>query len=419
MPFSSLGLRPELTAALQRHFSAPTEIQTLSVPAALGNQDIFALAQTGSGKTLAFGLPLIEKSLNQPKLTSSIVLTPTRELAGQITHSINAIASDAAIENEAGITCLTLTGGCDIDEQLEQLRSKPNIVVATPGRLLELMTAHDIAFETLQSVVLDEADRMLDMGFWPDVSKLLTLLPSKRQVMMFSATFPQELEQKAQHFLFEPQRIQAQAIEDDVSERINESLYLVNKGSKANVLIAQLQLHKSKQTLVFVGAKDNADAICKKLSKAGIPSAALHGNKEQSEREDTLSKFKSGEIQALVSTDLLARGIHIESLPLVINFDLPSDPKTYTHRVGRTARAGQNGTAISLVCHGETAYLEAIRTHTERELPLTELEGFPVTDKPSSGNSKRAPRDKQANRRTNKKTSIKQFRGKPRGKKPQ
>lgn len=413
MTFSSLNLNENLVSTLEQIFTAPTEIQTLSIPDGIKNRDIFALAQTGSGKTLAFGLALIEKAMKDNSKISSIVLTPTRELASQVGQSIESIAS------LVGVNTLTLVGGVDKALQVEQLKQQiPNIIVVTPGRLLELISEKALETNTVKSLVLDEADRLLDMGFWPDVNTIVGLLPKKRQTMMFSATFSDELKQKATTMLFQPKHIQATAKQDNVTERINETLYLVNKGSKTKALISQLTQLKAKQVLVFVGAKDNADAVCKKLNKAGIISAALHGDKGQAARQETLTQFKSGEVHALVATDLLARGVHIDDLPLVINMELPNDAKTYVHRIGRTARAGKNGMAVSLVCHGEQAYLESIREHTGRPLQLRELEGFPVTDKPASGESKRSPRDKQANRRTNKKSSIKQFKSKHNPRKP-
>ncbi|QIA65862.1 DEAD/DEAH box helicase [Vibrio astriarenae] len=415
MTFSSLNLNAKLVSVLEQAFSTPTEIQTLSLPEAVKNRDIFAMAQTGSGKTLAFGLALIDQAMKDNSTLSSIVLTPTRELASQVGKSIESIASLLEVNT------LTLMGGVDKTLQVKQLKQQtPNIIVATPGRLLELISEKALETNTIKSLVLDEADRLLDMGFWPDVNTIVGLLPKKRQTMMFSATFSNELKQKATAMLFQPKRIKAKAKakQDNVTERINETLYLVNKGSKTKALISRLTQLQAKQALVFVGAKDNADAVCKKLNKAGIVSAALHGDKDQTARQETLAQFKSGEIHTLVATDLLARGVHIDDLPLVINMELPSDAKTYVHRIGRTARAGKNGIVVSLVCHGEQAYLEAIREHTGRSLQLRELEGFPVTDKPASGESKRAPRDKQANRRTNKKSSVKQFKSNKPSRKP-
>ncbi|PMG40000.1 DEAD/DEAH box helicase [Vibrio breoganii] len=405
MPFSQLTLCSELSDTLQANFTTPTEVQSQAIPAILGRKDVFAIAQTGSGKTLAYGLAILEQVRLQPCSTQAIILVPTRELATQVCDTLEPYA------NTVDITALSLCGGIDKEWQKEQLLLTPEILVATPGRLLDLLKDQSIDVSRLSAFVLDEADRLLDMGFWPDIQEIVSLLPPKRQTLMFSATFSEKLETQAKGLLHSPKRIQTN-VANSVVEGIEETLYLVNKGSKTNALIAQLKQHNWSQVLVFIGAKDNADALCKKLTKAGISVAALHGNKSQQEREETLELFKQRKVNVLIATDLLARGIHVQSLPVVINFELPSNAEVYVHRVGRTARAGEQGVAISLVCHGETEYLSAIRQLTLRELPLEELEGFPVTDKPSSGQSKRAPRDKKANRRTNSKKSVKQFQGK-------
>ncbi|PMP05423.1 DEAD/DEAH box helicase [Vibrio breoganii] len=405
MPFSQLTLCSELSDALQANFTAPTEVQSQAIPAILGRKDVLAIAQTGTGKTLAYGLAILEQVRLQPCSTQAIILVPTRELATQVCDTLEPYA------NTVDITALSLCGGIDKEWQKEQLLLTPEILVATPGRLLDLLKDQSIDVSRLSAFVLDEADRLLDMGFWPDIQEIVSLLPPKRQTLMFSATFSEKLETQAMGLLHSPKRIQTN-VANSVVEGIEETLYLVNKGSKTNALIAQLKQHNWSQVLVFIGAKDNADALCKKLTKAGISVAALHGNKSQQEREETLELFKQRKVNVLIATDLLARGIHVQSLPVVINFELPSNAEVYVHRVGRTARAGEQGVAISLVCHGETEYLSAIRQLTLRELPLEELEGFPVTDKPSSGQSKRAPRDKKANRRTNSKKSVKQFQGK-------
>ncbi|MEZ9925925.1 DEAD/DEAH box helicase [Vibrio breoganii] len=405
MPFSQLTLCSELSDTLQANFTTPTEVQSQAIPAILGRKDVLAIAQTGSGKTLAYGLAILEQVRLQPCSTQAIILVPTRELATQVCDTLEPYA------NTVDITALSLCGGIDKEWQKEQLLLTPEILVATPGRLLDLLKDQSIDLSRLSAFVLDEADRLLDMGFWPDIQEIVSLLPPKRQTLMFSATFSEKLETQAMGLLHSPKRIQTN-VANSVVEGIEETLYLVNKGSKTNALIAQLKQHNWSQVLVFIGAKDNADALCKKLTKAGISVAALHGNKSQQEREETLELFKQRKVNVLIATDLLARGIHVQSLPVVINFELPSNAEVYVHRVGRTARAGEQGVAISLVCHGETEYLSAIRQLTLRELPLEELEGFPVTDKPSSGQSKRAPRDKKANRRTNSKKSVKQFQGK-------
>ncbi|CAM3169442.1 DEAD/DEAH box helicase [Vibrio rarus] len=405
MPYSNLALCPELSTLLLSHFKAPTEVQSLAIPAILQQLDVLTIAQTGSGKTLAYGLALLEKTRLNPCSTQAIVLVPTRELAQQVSEAIQPFA------NAVDVSVLALCGGSDKQVQKQQLLLSPEILVATPGRLLDLLMDQAIDLHHLHCLILDEADRLLDMGFWPDIQKITALLPKKHQTLMFSATFSAELEAQASQMLYQPKRIQT-AVTNSVVDGIQENLYLVNKGSKANVLIAQIKQQQWSQVLVFISAKDNADALCKKLTKAGITCAALHGNKTQQQRQQTLEQFKQHNVTVLIATDLLARGIDVQQLPVVINFDLPHSAEVYVHRVGRTARAGQQGLAISLVCHGEIESLSAIRQLTQRELPLYELEAFPVTDKPSSGQSKRAPRDKKANRRTQNKKSVKQFKSK-------
>lgn len=408
MTFSKLNLSAQTLAALPPSVSSPTDIQIQAIPPAISGKDILALAQTGSGKTFAYGIPLIEQVKSDLVGIQAIVLVPTRELAFQVKDAIACLSMNLGIQVEA------LCGGIDKETQLKQLENGTQIIVATTGRLLDLLEDGHLITDQVQSLVFDEADRLLEMGFWPDVKNILARLPKKRQTMMFSATLPQLLEAQVSQVLFKPIRIEAH-VANSVVETINETLYLVNKGSKTQALISLLQSNQWKQVLVFIGAKDNADALTKKVTKAGITVSSLHGNKSQEERENTLKAFKNGDIQVLIATDLLARGVHIDALPTVINFELPNHAPVYVHRVGRTARAGQSGLALSLVCHGESDALEAIRTLTERALPLASLDGFPVTDKPSTGERKRPPRDKQANRRSAKKRSIKQF--KPRGNK--
>ncbi|TOM63318.1 DEAD/DEAH box helicase [Vibrio parahaemolyticus] len=403
MPFSTLSLSSELIHALPKDFKKPTDIQALAIPELLAGQDLLALANTGSGKTLAYGLPLLEKLSVNPE-QKALILVPTRELAMQVSEAINQVGQ--ALELNAVCLC----GGVDKEQQQQALATNPHILVATTGRLVDLAN-NGLDLSNVQYLVLDEADRLLDMGFWPDVQNIAGLISNQRQTAMFSATFSDELKGKAKLLMQAPKQVAAHQ-ENSTNQDIVETLYLVNKGSKTKALIELIQKNAWTQALVFIGAKENADGLAKKLNKAGISANALHGNKSQDEREDALAQFKSGQMQVLIATDLLARGIHIEQLPVVINFELPMHAETYVHRVGRTARAGEQGVAMSLVCHGEMDALNTIRHLTQRALPVQDLVGFPVTDKPSTGESKRAPRDKKANRRTHAKKSIKQFQGK-------
>ncbi|MFL0931609.1 DEAD/DEAH box helicase [Vibrio parahaemolyticus] len=403
MPFSTLSLSSELIHALPKDFKKPTDIQALAIPELLAGQDLLALANTGSGKTLAYGLPLLEKLSVNPE-QKALILVPTRELAMQVSEAINQVGQ--ALDLNAVCLC----GGVDKEQQQQALATNPHILVATTGRLVDLAN-NGLDLSKVHYLVLDEADRLLDMGFWPDVQNIAGQISNQRQTAMFSATFSDELKDKAKLLMQAPKQVAAHQ-ENSTNQDIAETLYLVNKGSKAKALIELIQKNAWTQALVFIGAKENADGLAKKLNKAGISTNALHGDKSQAEREAALAQFKSGQAQVLIATDLLARGIHIEQLPVVINFELPMHAETYVHRVGRTARAGEQGVAISLVCHGEMDALNAIRHLTQRALPVQDLVGFPVTDKPSTGESKRAPRDKKANRRTNAKKSIKQFQGK-------
>ncbi|HGF4964554.1 TPA: DEAD/DEAH box helicase [Vibrio parahaemolyticus] len=403
MPFSTLSLSSELIHALPKDFKKPTDIQALAIPELLAGQDLLALANTGSGKTLAYGLPLLEKLSVNPE-QKALILVPTRELAMQVSEAINQVGQ--VLELNAVCLC----GGVDKEQQQQALATNPHILVATTGRLVDLAN-NGLDLSKVHYLVLDEADRLLDMGFWPDVQNIAMQTSNQRQTAMFSATFSDELKGKVKLLMQAPKQVAAHQ-ENSTNQDIVETLYMVNKGSKTKALIELIQKNAWTQALVFIGAKENADGLAKKLNKAGISTNALHGNKSQDEREEALAQFKSGQMQVLIATDLLARGIHIEQLPVVINFELPMHAETYVHRVGRTARAGEQGVAMSLVCHGEIDALNAIRHLTQRALPVQDLVGFPVTDKPSTGESKRAPRDKKANRRTHAKKSIKQFQGK-------
>lgn len=405
MTFDELALAPALLLLLPAALEKPTPIQQLAIPAALSGRDLLALARTGSGKTLAFGLPLLQRLDAASDRVQGLVLVPTRELASQVSAALQEIADGL------GVRLLTLCGGVAQEWQERELALGPQLLVATPGRLRDLLAQQTLGLGALRMLVLDEADRLLEMGFWPDIQWLMKAMPEARQQMLFSATLPVELESLASGLLQDPVRIEAELLNSLVND-IEERLYLVNRSSKVPALIALLEAGEWPQVLVFISARDDADGVAKKLARAGMTVAALHGNKDQATREQALADFKEGRVRVLVATDLMARGIHVEALPVVINLDLPEHAPVYVHRIGRTARAGQSGLAISLTCHGDGEALEGIRALTGRPLPLAALAGFPVTDKPASGESKRAPRDKQANRRTQGKRSIKQFKGK-------
>lgn len=429
LTFAELGVNSALCLVLPTALKHPTRVQQLAIPAILAGRDVLALSQTGSGKTLAFGLPLLQilwQQIAEQTMAKSVpaanplalVLVPTRELAQQVTIALHALASKLSSSLNIQLLC----GGIAQEEQLAELAAKPQFVVATPGRLLDLCTQSYIRLDSIKYLVLDEADRLLEMGFWPDVQKLMTMMPKRKQTLLFSATLPEALDSLVGKLLSNnPLRVEA-STRNAVAAEIEEQLYLVNKGSKAQALIALLKQYQWPQVLVFISARDDADAIAKRLVKAGINAAALHGEKDQTVRSQTLADFKANRIQVVVATDLMARGIHVDALPVVINLDLPTSAPVYVHRIGRTARAGAKGLAISLVCHGEMPSLTAIRNLTARELPLASLADFPVTDKPSERARedgaehkvapKRPPRDKQANRRSINKHSVKAFKGK-------
>ncbi|WP_434928490.1 DEAD/DEAH box helicase [Shewanella sp. HL-SH2] len=403
MGFSLFTLNPKLVKSLPSLVIEPSAIQKQAIPAILSGKDVLALAQTGSGKTYAFGLPILHRIAALQSGTSklgqqtpnilAVIIAPTRELAAQVCQNLTPLAQAVDLRVDA------LCGGEDITQQVERLTSPAELIVATPGRLLALAQQGVIQFEQLQCVVFDEADRLLDMGFIADINALLALMP-KRQTLMFSATMPATLDELVKTVLSSSTiRLEANALNSAV-EDISQTIYHVNKGSKAKILIEQIKLHHWSQVLVFVNAKDDADALCRKLLKAGINAAALHGDKDQALRSQTLNDFKTQQLSVLVATDVMARGIHIDALPVVINFDLPNQAEVYVHRIGRTARAGLSGVALSLVSHLELVSLEAIRQLTGHVLPLTTLADFPVTDLVTNSTSKRAPRDKKANRRT-------------------
>ncbi|WP_299568765.1 DEAD/DEAH box helicase [uncultured Shewanella sp.] len=403
MSFSSFLLNPMLVGALPASVVKPTEVQRKAIPEVLNGRDVIALAQTGSGKTYAFGLPILHSiNQNQSMGLSAVIIVPTRELAKQVADGLSQVS--AVINVRVELVC----GGEDIELQKERLSTNADVIVATPGRLLALVTQGVVQFDDLKYLVLDEADRLLEMGFIADIKALIAQMP-KRQTLLFSATMPDELNVLTQQILSNKSVSVEADVVNTIVEDITQTIYHINKGSKAKAIIELIKHNDWAQVIVFVNAKDDADALCKKLLKAKINSASLHSNKEQAQRSQILEKFKAKQLTALVATDVLARGIHIEALPVVINFELPEQASVYVHRIGRTARAGLSGKAISFISHAEMQRLAAIRELTTQALPLSELEGYPVTDKQVDPNSTRPAKDKQANRRTAKKRSSRDF----------
>ncbi len=409
--FDELALRGELVEALHRMgFQSPTEVQQRVIPAALAGTDLQICAPTGSGKTASFLLPLLQQlpwSGEQASEPQALVLVPTRELASQVAQVAQTLLADQA----SAPRVRQVQGGEALEEQIAALAVGCELLIATPGRLLELLRQSAVRLDRVRQLVLDEADRLLEMGFRRELEAILSQLPARAQTLLFSATFAPEVQALADSLLQAPQAISLRpAVESGVRQSLG---YLVNKGSKAMLLLQLLREQPEPRALVFVNRRDTADSLVKRLQKQGWAAAALHSGKLQEERSAALARLQSGELQLLVATDLAARGLDIEALPLVINFELPEMAAVYVHRIGRTARAGRCGLAISLIAHGDRPALASIEALLGASLPLMTHPDFPETDQPAaSEGGKRPPRDKQANRRTAQKRSIKQFVGK-------
>ncbi len=374
MSFKQLGLAPPLLRAVEESgYERPTPIQTQAIPPALAGRDILGCAQTGTGKTAAFSLPILQRldasAGDEPSLRSLIV-TPTRELAAQIGASMSTYGKHLELWHTV------VFGGVSDKPQIHELREGVDALVATPGRLLDLMNRGEINLSSIEIFVLDEADQMLDMGFLPDIRRIVAKLPRKRQTMFFSATMPDSIRELAQTLLVEPVEVAVARISEpaDVEQRI----YFVDKGDKRKLLLDLLRQDKSvERSLVFSRTKHGANRIAKHLSAAGIMTAAIHGNKSQGARTRALEAFRSGELRVLVATDIAARGLDIDAVSHVINFDLPNVPETYVHRIGRTARAGASGIAISFCDLEEREYLEDIERLIRKHIPRVEDHGYP------------------------------------------
>ena len=368
MSFSKLDLEKSLLLAVQEAgFVHPTPIQTEAIPLILSGRDLLACAPTGTGKTAAFALPLIQRletswTAVREIRVRSLILSPTRELAIQLFQAFSAFATHTELQVNL------LHGGVDLEEQIETLRVGTDILVATPGRLLDILNRKALKLDQVEVFVVDEADRMLDLGFAPDIRKLAQLLPTHRQALFFSATMPKEAVRLANSFLRKPVRISTDP--RAVAENIEKKLYFVEKSDKASLLAWLLQSMELNRVLVFCRTRRGADLLGERLEKEGLPVAVLHGNKIQRTRENMLRRFKEGSCPILVSTDLAARGIDVEDLPLIINFDLPNEPETFIHRIGRTARAGASGVALSFCDPTEKGYLREILRHLGSEIPV-------------------------------------------------
>jgi len=374
MTFNDLGLSKNILKAIaEKGYTKPSVIQKKAIPLVLKGKDLLASAQTGTGKTAGFVLPIIqlleESKHAKYRPIRALILTPTRELAAQIQENI------VAYSVYTDIRSTVIFGGVKPQKQIDAIRRGVDILVATPGRLLDLENQNKLSLKRVDFLVLDEADRMLDMGFQRDINKILALLPKKRQNLLFSATFSNEIKKLANNFLDAPVMVKA-AVENSTVDKIIQKAYRTDKSLKTNLIIKLISDGNWQQVLVFTRTKHGANRLCKKMIAKGIQAAAIHGNKSQSARTKALSGFKDGSIRVLVATDIAARGLDIPLLPHVINFELPNIAEDYVHRIGRTGRAGANGEAISLVSSDEISYLRSIEKLLGEKLIMTEMEGF-------------------------------------------
>ncbi|AIM36251.1 DEAD/DEAH box helicase [Sphingobacterium sp. ML3W] len=371
MQFQDLKLIAPILKALDAvGYTTPTPIQEQAIPIIFRKNDLLGCAQTGTGKTAAFAIPIIQmlsysKVKTAKKNIRALVLTPTRELAIQIEENFNQYSKDLPIKN------LVIFGGVGQQPQRDALKKGVDILIATPGRLLDLYGQGYIDFKHLEFFVLDEADRMLDMGFIHDVKKLIKIIPEKRQTLFFSATMPPEIQKLSSHILVDPIKVEVTP-ESSTAEKIQQEVYYVKKNDKKDLLIHILKEKNVGHALVFSKTKHGADRIVKDLEKKNIQAAAIHGNKSQSARQNALKNFKDRTLRVLVATDIAARGIDIDELAFVINYDLPNIPESYVHRIGRTGRAGKDGKAISFCDEEEYAFLLDIQKSIRMEIPLVE-----------------------------------------------
>jgi ATP-dependent RNA helicase RhlE len=373
--FESLGLAPALLRALaEEGYTEPTPIQIAAIPAALEGRDLLAGAQTGTGKTAAFALPLLDRLYvsdrrkSEPKTPRALVLTPTRELAAQVHDSIRTYG------RHLGARSMTVFGGVGMGPQIDGLRRGSDILVATPGRLIDHLQQRTVNLSRIEVLILDEADRMLDMGFLPSIRRILSAVPKQRVTWLFSATFAPAIKTLAADFMRDPIEIQV-AKPNSVAATVTHVVHPVD-GDRKKDLLLHLLSNDARQTLVFGRTKHGADKLAKILEKGGIRTAAIHGNKSQNQRTRALADFKNGKVAVLVATDIAARGLDIDQLPMVINFELPMVAEDYVHRIGRTGRAGAEGLAISLVSRDEESRLREIRKMLKQDIAIENIAGF-------------------------------------------
>ncbi len=389
MSFASLGLSaPILAAVEEKGYDTPSPIQAQAIPAILEGKDVMAAAQTGTGKTAGFTLPLLELLSKgpqaKPNQARALVLTPTRELAAQVSESVATYGKNLPLRSTV------VFGGVKINPQMMKLRQGVDVLVATPGRLLDLYNQRAVRFDQLEVLILDEADRMLDMGFIHDIKKILAVLPKKRQNLMFSATFSGEIRNLAKGLVNDPVEISVSP-RNTTATSVEQWICVVDKNQKPAILTKLIQDNDWKQVLVFNRTKHGANRLTKQLEAQGINAAAIHGNKSQGARTKALAEFKSGKVRVLVATDIAARGLDIDQLPQVVNFELPNVPEDYIHRIGRTGRAGATGQAVSLVSEDETKQLFDIERLTQTLLTRKLIAGYkPVHDVPESRLNQRA-----------------------------
>src|SRR5450759_1327204 len=379
MHFESLNIiEPILKSLKEEGYTIPTPIQVQAIPIVLQGTDLIGCAQTGTGKTAAFAVPILQllsrnKSFDKKKKIRSLIVTPTRELAIQIEESFKAYG------RHTGLTCTVVFGGVNQNPQTNSLRTGVDILVATHGRLLDLMNRGFLSLKDMEIFVLDEADRMLDRGFIHDVRKILAALPQKRQSLFFSATMPPEIVKLAGSIVYKPVKVEVTPSASTV-DIVNQFVYFIDKGNKNSLLIELLKDDKIKTALVFTRTKFGADKVVRVLKKKNISAEAIHGNKAQNARQRALSNFKAQTTRVLVATDIAARGIDVEDLEFVINYEIPNISETYVHRIGRTGRAGANGTAISFCDADEKAYLKDIEKLITKKIQVVDDHPFPLID---------------------------------------
>ncbi|MCL9777144.1 DEAD/DEAH box helicase [Vibrio methylphosphonaticus] len=381
--FNELGLIPPLLARLtELEYQQPTPIQAQAIPSVLAGRDLIAGANTGSGKTATFALPLLQQLHDEkPSMSKStkgnyvtgLILVPTRELAKQVADTIRSYA----VHFNGAIKTVAVFGGVSANTQMLSLRGGTDILVATPGRLLDLISSNAIKLDKVKTLVLDEADRMLSLGFTEELTKLLALVPQRKQTLLFSATFPEQVQTLTQGLLNNPVEIQLQSAD---ASTLVQRVFSVNRGEKTAVLAHLIQQHQWRQALIFVNAKNACNHLAEKLSKRGITAEVFHGDKGQGARSRVLEAFKAGEIEVLIATDIAARGLDIEKLPVVINFDLPRSPADYMHRIGRSGRAGEVGLALSLIDYEDYHHFKIIEKKNKIRLEREEVAGFEVEE---------------------------------------